>query len=125
MKPNFAGKKNKAKKSKAAKKAAKKKAGTGEDADMADTHEDQEIDYTMPEASSAKNKLKTRMEMKVALKAKVKLLKHSRSKLTKLPAGAAAKQQEAKKINKEIKELLKEQTKNPAAVTADAAGMEQ
>ena len=42
-------------------------------------------------ASSAKGRQRSKMQIKVALKAKVKLLKHSRSKLTKLPAGVASK----------------------------------
>ncbi|GAX74035.1 hypothetical protein CEUSTIGMA_g1485.t1 [Chlamydomonas eustigma] len=112
MQPKFAkgGKSKKNKARKAAKKTGKK-AGSDKNAQMMDTEEGDipsldEVDCTLPEAS-AKQRQRSKMAVKVALKTKVKMLKNSRNKMTKLPNGSS--KPGVKTVNKEIRALIQEQ----------------
>ncbi len=116
MQPQFAKKKSKSKKKKAkarkvAKEARLKDAimqlasdGPTASSSMRDGHACLQDDGDEQQQTADKTRHGKKVSLRVILKTKVKMLKQTRAKMSKLPAGGAKKA--VKAVNKEIRELL-------------------
>ncbi|GLC43912.1 hypothetical protein PLESTB_000922300 [Pleodorina starrii] len=128
MKPGFGGKKNKKKKQK---KAKSKNNADASMEDAANMSSDDGIDYTIPKDTSvagelsAKERQKSKIALKAALKVKVAKLKQARNKLTKVPGNKIQRKEvsEAKQAAlTELRELQKDKTQKKAAKKKNKKG---
>lgn len=118
MKPGFGAKK----------KNKKRKQKKGNNTDEVMMRDADSVDVAAPEGPvhTAKDKHKQKLERKNALKARVDALKKSRSKVTKLPAGNAARREYANRIKESLQELnAKKEPAQSATAPEDQAAMQE